>query len=91
MRTEAPDRAIDEYSVNNACYMQAHTRRANLTKMDIFSDLEKTSNIQSGNQSNWVYFKALSLLRNFLTDAKCDTTSLIIYSHLTKYRKVLTH
>ena len=65
---------------------------------DIFSDLEKTSNIQSGNQSNWVYFKALSLLnltktntRIFLTDAKCDTTSLIIYSHLTKYRKVLTH
>ena len=67
--------------------------------MDILvSDLEKTSSIQSGNQSNWVYFKALSLLtlteintRNFLTDAKCDTTSLIIYSHLTKYLKVLTH
>ena len=66
--------------------------------MDIFSDLEKTSNIQSGNQSNWVYFKALSLLnlakintRIFLTDAKCDKTNLIIYSHLTMYRKVLTH
>ena len=60
--------------------------------MDIFSDLEKTSNIQSGNQSNCMgLFKALSLLRNFLTDAKCDTTSLIIYSHLIKYRKVLTH
>ena len=30
--------------------------------MDIFSDLEKTSNIQSANQSNCVSFKALSLL-----------------------------